>query len=389
MTAQHSILPFRAVADVWREQKALRRYETPFARTATTDAATSLRIEQHHDLDRLAPAWEDLANRVQAVPWVRPGWLAAWWRAFGKGTLTIFTAWREERLVGILPLRRRFGEFFSLTNCHTPQFAVLAEDRTVTHALLRAVLTSGPRRVTLGFLIPEDVVFQPDWHALTRHGVFRRTVLRSPYVPISRSWAEYSKQLGSKFLSEIRRRRRLLEAQGQLVLQVEDGRERLDELLTDGFQVEASGWKGTAGSAIIARRDTHQFYREVARWGAEQGLLRLAFLRLNGRALAFDYCLEDRGFHYLLKTGYDPAFRKLGPGMLLRHEMLARAFANGFISYEFLGPNAPWKQRWTDKCRELELFQACAPSLLGVLEWSAVTYGWTLAKSIASRIGRS
>jgi glucose/arabinose dehydrogenase len=43
------------------------------------------------------------------------------------------------------------------------------------------------------------------------------------------------------------------------------------ELLAEGFRVEASGWKGAAGSAIIAHRNTHQFYREVASWGAEQG----------------------------------------------------------------------------------------------------------------------
>src|SRR5262249_4842271 len=152
------------------------------------------------------------------------------------------------------------------------------------------------------------------WRMTAGHRVLRRTLLRSPYIPIAGSWTEYTRQLGGKFLSELRRRRRRLEAQGRLVLQVEDGRERLDELLAEGFQVEASGWKGTAGSAIIARRETQQFYREVACWGAEQGVLRLAFLRLNGRALAFDYCLEDRGFHYCLKTGYDPAYRELGPG---------------------------------------------------------------------------
>jgi CelD/BcsL family acetyltransferase involved in cellulose biosynthesis len=243
--------------------------------------------------------------------------------------------------------------------------------------------------VTLCFLRSEDAVLQPDWRALTGYRVFQQPALRSPYVPTAGSWAEYCKQLGGKFLSEIQRRRRLLEAQGQLMFQVEDGQERLDELLADGFQVEASGWKGAAGSAISARQETHQFYREVAHWGARQGLLRLAFLRLNGRAFAFDYCLEAQGFHYLLKTGYDPTYGKFGPGILLRYEMLARAFANGCKSYEFLGTEAPWKQRWTDKCRERMLFQACAPSLTGVLEWGALTYGWRLAKSIASRIHRS
>jgi CelD/BcsL family acetyltransferase involved in cellulose biosynthesis len=190
-------------------------------------------------------------------------------------------------------------------------------------------------------------------------------------------------------VGEIRRRRRLLEAQGQLVVRVEDGRERLDELLAEGFHVEASGWKGAEGSAIIAQPQTHQFYREVARWGAERGILRLAFLRLNGHPLAFDLCLEDQGVHYLLKTGYDPAYGKLGPGILLRYEMLARAFANGFTSYEFLGADAPWKQRWTDTCRERMLFQAFAPSLTGTLEWAVITYGWSLAKRLAGKGGKS
>ncbi len=388
MMAKHSVLPLQGVSEVWGKRRVLRRDAAPSACVEGRDSALSITIGQYDDLDRLAPAWDDLAERVHAVPWVRPGWLAAWWRAFGKGTLTICAAWRRGRLVGILPLRRRFGEFLSLTNCHTPQFELLAEDRVVAQALLHTVLAYGQRGLTLCFLPPEDRVLQQDWSLTAGYRVFRRTVLRSPYIPIASDWTEYTKQLGGKFLSEIRRRRRLLEAQGQLVLQIEDGRERLNELLAEGFRVEASGWKGAAGSAIIARRETHQFYREVARWGAEQGLLRLAFLRLNGRPLAFDYCLEDRGIHYLLKTGYDPTYGKLGPGILLRYEMLARAFANGFTSYEFLGTDAPWKRRWTDKCRERMLFQAFAPSLMGILEWGAVTYGWSLAKRIANKVNR-
>jgi CelD/BcsL family acetyltransferase involved in cellulose biosynthesis len=388
MVAKSSVLPSLGVPAALGKQEVLQPDEASSVRAAVKSAAAALTIEQDDNFDRFADAWDDLATRVHAAPWVRPGWLSAWWRAFGAGTLVVFAAWRGSTLVGVLPLRRRFGELFSLTNCHTPQFDVLAEDPAAIQALLRTVLASGRRRVTLGFLTPEDFVFQHDWRALTGHRVFRRAMLRSPYIPIDDSWTDYTKQLGSKFLSEIRRRRRLLAARGHLALQIEDGRERLDELLAEGFQVEASGWKGTAGSAIIAHRETHQFYHEVAHWGAAQGLLRLAFLRLDGRPLAFDYSLEDRGIHYLVKTGYDPDYGKLGPGMLLRYEMLARAFANGLTSYEFLGADAPWKQNWAEKCRERLLFQAFAPSLTGTLEWGVVTYGWNAAKRIAKRIQR-
>ena len=38
---------------------------------------------------RLAEEWDGLADRVGAAPWTRPGWVAAWWRAFGSGRLQI------------------------------------------------------------------------------------------------------------------------------------------------------------------------------------------------------------------------------------------------------------------------------------------------------------
>jgi hypothetical protein len=68
--------------------------------------------------------------------------------------------------------------------------------------------------------------------------------------------------------------------------------------------IEASGWKGERGAAIISRPETRSFYTEVSRWAARNGWLRLAFLRLDGRALAFQCGLEDGGTHYFLKGGF-------------------------------------------------------------------------------------
>ena len=45
---------------------------------------------------------------------------------------------------------------------------------------------------------------------------------------------------------------RLLAAEGRLSFEVEEGGERLDELLGEGFRVEAAGWKGLEGPAIAA-----------------------------------------------------------------------------------------------------------------------------------------
>ena len=66
--------------------------------------------------------------------------------------------------------------------------------------------------------------------------------------------------------------------------------------------------------------------------------------------------------------------------MLLRHEMIARAFGEGLRSYEFLGADEPWKLEWTSAVRRRDLFQAFAPTARGRFEHAAFEYGCPLAK---------
>ena len=339
-------------------------------------------IERQENLELLAREWDELADRAQAVPWLRPGWVAAWWRAFGQGRLEVLAVRKDGRLAAVLPLYSRFGALHSTTNWHTPQFGLLAEDEQATRELARAAFARHRHRINLGFIDEDDLRACRTAATTAGYRLFVRPVQRAPYVPIKGTWTEYKQRLSAKRLSEIRRRRRLLEGAGRLSLQIVDGSERLTEFLEEGFGVEAAGWKGEAGSAIISRPQTRQFYSEVARSAAARGALRLAFLRLDGRPLAFDYSLEEGNVHYLVKTGYDPAYRSLGPGLILRYEMLARAFATGMASYEFLGTDQPWKLEWADKFRELVLLRTFGPSPSGFLEWAAFAYGRPLAKRI-------
>jgi len=389
-------LPLRPERSAVAARRALNDVNAgPDARTAQYVSAgargplSPVRIEHYENLDLLAQEWDDLAERVQAAPWLRPGWVAAWWRAFGQGRLEVLAVRKDGRLAAVLPLYRRFWALHSATNWHTPQFGLLAEDEGATRELTRALFARRRRRINVGFLDGDDLRVCSTAATAAGYRPFVRPIQRSPYVPIAGTWAEYKQRLSAKRLSEIRRRRRLLEGAGQLSLQIVDGSERLAEFLEEGLGVEAAGWKGEAGSAIISRPQTRQFYSEVAYWGAARGVLRLAFLRLDGRPLAFDYCLEEGNIHYLVKTGYDPAYRALGPGLILRYEMLARAFDAGLASYEFLGTDQPWKLEWADQFRELVLLRTFGPTPSGVLEWAAFAYGRPLAKRILKVVKKS
>lgn len=324
--------------------------------------------------------WEDLAERIGAPPWLRPGWFGTWWRAFGSGVSVPIEVRRGGRLVGLAPMCRVRGGLISPTNWHTPSFALLAVDEAAERDLAEALFARGAHRVTLRFVPAERL--GPCRDAATRagHRVLEHTVERSPYITSGGDWEGYARRLDPKMRRELRRRRRLLQRTGALTVEVLDGTERLDALLDEGFAVEAAGWKGARETAIASHPATERFYREVAAWAASRRWLRLAFLRLDWRPLAFDFAIETGGVHYLLKTGYDPAFRATAPGKLLRDEMIRRAFAGSASSYEFLGADDAWKLEWTDRRRDLRRLDAFPRSATGVAHWSAFSYGRPLAK---------
>jgi CelD/BcsL family acetyltransferase involved in cellulose biosynthesis len=348
-------------------------------------------IETHESVGALAGEWDDLVERTGGLPWLRPGWIDAWWKAFGDGSLRIVVTRGEEgQLTGVLPLYERQGTLGSTTNWHTPEFGAVTATGDASE-LIEGVLSSRPRRIALSWLDEAKPGYPESARVARAHGyrLLTRTIERSPYIDMGMGWESYEAGLSGKLLRELRRRRRRLESRGELAFEVTGGEEGLlDELLAEGFRIEASGWKGERGQAIDSQPTTRDFYREVASWAAARGALRLAFLRLDGKAFAFDFALEENGIHYLLKTGYDPAFRAEAPGQLLRYLMIRRAFEQGVDAYEFLGTDEPWKLEWADTVRERRLLQAFAPTPTGLVDWAAFAVGRPLAKRVLGLLGR-
>jgi CelD/BcsL family acetyltransferase involved in cellulose biosynthesis len=339
-------------------------------------------LEIHDAIAPLATEWDELVARAGAGPFARPGWFDAWWQAFGRGRLEIVALRRPDGLAALLPLHVHRGVRSSLTNWHTPQLEVPAVDAAARESLLRGVLARTHVPLSLGLLTagrPEADVLAAAARAAGMR-VLVRGVERSPYVRLDGGWAAYERGLPRRRRSELRRRERRLRDRGELRLQIADGAERLDELLAEGFAVEGSGWKDEQGTAIASRPRTLAFYTAVARWAAASGSLRLAFMRLDERPIAFHLTIEEGGAAYQLKGGYDPELRELAPGMLLIRDMLEWAFARGLKTYEFLGADEGFKLDWTAEVRQRVTAQAFPRSAAGTMGWAAFAYGRPLAK---------
>jgi CelD/BcsL family acetyltransferase involved in cellulose biosynthesis len=364
---------------------------------------TEVRLEP--SIEPLAAEWEDLAERTGAPPFLRPGWALAWWRAFGTGTPAILTLRRDGRLAALLalhrpgwrasafkteplPLTARPHTLRAMANWHVPVYAPLSEDRAALAELADALVARRETLVSLAFLDPREPWLEA-CRAASQAAAYRtlsRELPPSPYVDVDGDWEGYERRRAAKHMSDVRRRERRLREAGELSVEVAEGRARLGELVAEGLALEPSGWKAAQGSAIASRSETRAFYEDVAEWLAQRGWLRLAFLRLDGRALAFQFAIEHNGTYFFLKGGYDPDYHRYAPGKVLVHSMLQRAFAIGLTRFDFLGGNEAWKLEWTDTCRQRIVLHACSPSVLGRAEWTAIAHGRPLRARVRARL---
>jgi CelD/BcsL family acetyltransferase involved in cellulose biosynthesis len=344
-------------------------------------------IERINTIEGLAPEWDDLVARTHASPFMSPGWTTAWWRAFGHGDLHVITARRNGGLAGVLPIGKRGRIIVSPTNWHTPEYSPVAEDETVAAELLHALLREDATRVSLRFLDSRGIDLDA-WQEVARsrgHRTTWRTIQRSPYLKVEGRWEDYERGLSRSHRKDVRRVRHRLQEVGRLSTSVHDGKEDLDRLLEDGFRIEGSGWKIERGTAIASQPQLVSFYREIARWAARRGALRLSFLRLDGRPIAFEFGLEENRIYYLLKLGFDIAYAKYSPGKVLNHALLQRAFQEKLTSYEFLGGEAFHKTVWSRDVRRKLEWQSFAPTPAGLMNWAAFRYGRPMVQRVLRR----
>jgi CelD/BcsL family acetyltransferase involved in cellulose biosynthesis len=180
--------------------------------------------------------------------------------------------------------------------------------------------------------------------------------------------------------------KRLNEA-GAVSFEIHDGRQDLDALLADGFRLEGRAWKLATGSAILSHPSTTRFYTAVARWAAEADMLRLAFLRLDGRPIAFSFNLQDGGRFYGVKLGMDDDYGKLGPGTVLTRRLVEHAFDQPDLTQlDLLGQNDEHKADISSGTREQVRLQLFPAGWRGQLHRAAVVRAADLRSTLVERM---
>jgi CelD/BcsL family acetyltransferase involved in cellulose biosynthesis len=326
--------------------------------------------------DALDSEWEALALATGGPPFLRPGWVRAWMAAFApRRHLRLLTVRRDGDLVALLPVLTGIRGVAPPVNKETPMMQALAVDDRALAALVPGLLSRGPRADLR--LVPEDDSARALVAAAEAQGFTSRceVIRRSPYTRVDGDWETFQRSILSRSRRKsLRRLEHKLRAQGQVGFEVHDGSRNLPALLEEGLGLELAGWKGAQRIAVLARPQTAQFYRSVAEWAATAGILRLYFLRLDGRPIAFGYRLEQQGVIYALKIAHAEKFQEYGPGLLLKNRLLADAFDRPDVHLvDWLPGATPHKLDFASGVRQLLRLQLFSGGATGVLERGLAT----------------
>jgi CelD/BcsL family acetyltransferase involved in cellulose biosynthesis len=313
----------------------------------------------------LEAEWNQLVEATSNELFYRHEFLRLWLDNFAAGARPRVLLMRGEdgALSAALPLVEERTSMYgvpvrqltSAANAHSCRFDMLAREPDVAaEAFLSHLRATGGWDVLRLTDVPEGgAAFRlMDVAKRQKLPVGEWASLNSPYVPLPAKKDAYFNALPSKFKANCRRRRRKLEEKGKVTFERICGGLDLEGVLEEGLLLEQSGWKGQNGTAMAQDAKTRGFYTELARDAAYRKRLALYFLRLDGRAVAFQYGLEYGGRYFLLKPGYDEGLKECSPGQLLVEEVLGDCLSRGLTEFDFLGPDMVWKRDWTDKARQ-------------------------------------
>lgn len=335
--------------------------------------------------------WDALAGRT--APIGTTAWVRAWLDVHGADhRVRVLTAEQDDSLCAVLPLvQHRPGsawEMLGVRQLHEPT-DVLGSDPDAVRRLAEEL---AGQRVPLRLRrLPVDSPLLPE----LRRAWGRRAVISStpangtPTLALDPSWTSPEQHFNSGRRGDFRTARRRADRLGEVITEVlMPAPAEVDALLDELITVESAGWKRAAGTALAVQAGQQAFFRALCRYTSEEGTLRLAFLRIDGRAVAVQLAVEQAGRYSLLKIGYDEEFRRISPGNLLMLETVRWCAERGIAHYDFLGEEEPWTAMWSSSvrgCVDVRV-DPVTPRGAAAATWDGVSWGVRAGRSAPRRV---
>jgi CelD/BcsL family acetyltransferase involved in cellulose biosynthesis len=329
-----------------------------------------LHIEAITDFDaflNLKEAWDNLvASAAVEHPFVTHEWIRTWWESFGgTRTLHIVVVREGNTVVGIAPMLEETDRLYGfklrkltfIWNTHVPRCDFIVEGRRLdVYRTLWDYIAAQARRWDL-LLLPQLPEGSPTLTSLKELAAASGFLVgmwssdSAPFVEISGTWEEYLASLPRKHRSNLFSITARLSLLGKVQLENlmadKDDAGVLEAGLEEGFQIEAAAWQAATGTPLLCDARIRTFYSRLARTPGVRDSLRLHFLRVGDKRIAFDLSIRHANAMYVIKGGCLPEYANYSPVNILASMNLENCFREGLRRYDFLGKEEEWKSRWS------------------------------------------
>jgi CelD/BcsL family acetyltransferase involved in cellulose biosynthesis len=312
-------------------------------------------VRDERAFEGLAGEWNPLVAMMQRPsPFLCHGWLLEWWRHYGRGAmLQVHVARREQRLVGALPLlavRRcgvRVASYIGGTGAPLADVLVADDNPELVAALLLESSAAAGNHLLDVFGAPAHSRLA---QALEPYGLWETAVIEAPVLALDGGWEKvYREKTSAKRRNLHGRRRRQLAGLGELEVSVARSGSELELALEEAFRLHQLRWYGRPDHSDFGTPDGMRFHRAALRALLALDAPRIVTLRLDGRAIAFNYYFVLFGRMFVHRLGFDPAYARYSPGLVNTLDAIAAAAREGARRVEFLGGGERYKLELADR----------------------------------------
>jgi Acetyltransferase (GNAT) domain len=298
--------------------------------------------------------WRALAERsLEPNGYYLPGWELAV-NAFATGRTGVsalsagsdssFAADGTARLIGLMPAISLWRAYRiplpALANADpygTLGTPVLDRDAASDAAtsLLAQARSVGAHALVLRNVALDGAVMKAIGDVLARDGLRPRVLqsqIRACLDATRDADALLRDALGAKKLKELRRQRHRLAEHGEMRFEVARTPAEVTCAIETFLAVEASGWKGRRGTALVQDDGDASFVRHATVALAETGQCEIISLRAGDTPVAAGIVLRHQDRAFFFKVGIDERFAKFSPGVQLTLDLTRHLCADPRIA---------------------------------------------------------
>jgi CelD/BcsL family acetyltransferase involved in cellulose biosynthesis len=314
-------------------------------------------VENVAALQPLEPTWRALAEE-RGNAFVSPEWFGAFLRQYGEAFRPFVAVVRNDagEVLGLLPLvvstsgRRRILQFAgaNLGDCFHPVCAEAADEMVAAACAAALAKRNRDWNMAVFHHVPADAAWprafvqaSQNALALTRDTPFALPFLRLDGLDWTAFLAARSTSLRKALAYELRRLERSHAVSFSCAASADQVRTGIDRFL----ELHDLRWSDRGGSSLATER-AHLFLRDFAHAAFDAGWLRLWAMEIDGQPIAEWFGWKIGSRYAFFQSGFDPAWSRNSPGLLLVAHTIRQAIEEGARDYDMLLGDEAYKARF-------------------------------------------